>query len=682
MDDDDGQDPWGSRNFGEGCRDMPDLHDKFLERIGLYRKHTAPDASCLFRAVAEQRYDVQLHYDRVRRECVAYMRANRTRFEKDIHWDFELYMDNMLLPKSYGTLLELKALALCHGANVMLYKPYSDGYWVVNEPSHERMWRMFVDRDNHFDTVYTMDYMRTAAYCQAIVYQVLYNNVLCLPDVEYAVEVMLHDEDATLEELEDGGTVAHTGDGRRLPLSRNGADTSCALSYPQLCHFHNPDGFEPIQRFFELYGTVEGCRKYIGEDFPHRTRMQNPLLPDANVSCVRQLLSMGIAPIPYTAAKALDPHIYRNVEFDLWLTMHYEERETRRSMCQSRAKYLKPFRYANAVMLRNQYYTGRSRDSPFVVEEELQQPVVAEETVCMDPPPPQGHDQQFTSHAMSLRPYGERLPPVYRIIVNQAAIVSSPSPAPPDLPALPVFPAPPEAVPMAHLPPGINTLVRFSGSPFVVEDEMVSVVPVCEHQLTTPAISMRPPGEPMYHAVFVDPDGNVSSIFSALPVPPEGVPVPGGGYIFAQLPPTNNISNYLPSAHNTMHLMMVPGGQLINDQCVPNGLPPQQQPEPPFPTTFQPDHIALMTRSMQQLQWQQLHHPQNYLGLSPRSSPLPNPQHEHVTLNPYAPPFCGRPQFLLPGFGDPGYMLNGGEFRPPLMQAYNGSDSSTGPPQQ
>uniref|UniRef100_A0A182NV39 OTU domain-containing protein n=1 Tax=Anopheles dirus TaxID=7168 RepID=A0A182NV39_9DIPT len=369
--DSDEQDPSGYRLSGSGSHDV---NDKFLEQIGLYRKHTAPDASCLFRAVAEQRYDVQLHHDRVRRECVAYMRANRTRFEQDIDRDFELYMESMLQPESHGTLLELKALALCHGANVLLYKPNTDGHWVVNDPSHDRMWRMFVDRNLHFDTIYTMEYMRTAALCQAIVYEVLYKSVLRLPDVDFAVEVMLRGVCGTAEVQDHGETVARAIDGRRLPLCRNVANTSCALSIPQLCHFHNPDGFELVQQYFNVHGTVEGCRKYIGEHFPSRADMQSPLLPVANVSCVQQLLSMGIAPISYTAAKALDPHMYRNTELDSWLATHVEP----------------PFQ-------------GR-KASPVDNTPEPQQPVIVDETVCLDPP--QRQEQQLTTPDMFKPPLG------------------------------------------------------------------------------------------------------------------------------------------------------------------------------------------------------------------------------------------------------------------------------------
>lgn len=47
-------------------------------------------------------------------------------------------------------------------------------------------------------------------------------------------------------------------------------------------------------------------------------RMINATLPEKYISCVRQLLQEGITPFPYKVAKALDPDIYRNIEFDSW----------------------------------------------------------------------------------------------------------------------------------------------------------------------------------------------------------------------------------------------------------------------------------------------------------------------------------------------------------------------------
>lgn len=322
-----GRDPPPDRCFGAGTMQSFEMPDKFLEKIGLYRKNTPLDGTCLFRAVAEQVFDVQLHHDRVRKDCVQYMRANRHVFRKDIQWEFDLYMNNMQLPTTYGTLLELKALAMRYRRNVILYEAYTQGRTMVSgfedhDPlrTDDEPLRLFKNA-NQFDSVYRMEFMKTAALCQSIVYNLLYSSVMHIPDVEYAVERMLHHKERACETYFDGTTpIAVLSDGRRMELTQDAAGTRCMLSNPRLCHFHNQGDFVYIKRFFQQHGVAAGCERYLGDQLvkTERLRMVDPLLYDRALSCVHQLIEMKIMPMPYRIAKALDPNIYRNVEYDVW----------------------------------------------------------------------------------------------------------------------------------------------------------------------------------------------------------------------------------------------------------------------------------------------------------------------------------------------------------------------------
>ncbi|XP_052900758.1 uncharacterized protein LOC128307078 [Anopheles moucheti] len=314
------------RSFGFGCRESPDIYNKFLEELGYYRKHAATDSTSLFRVISELQYDIQLYHQKVRLECVKFMRRNRGIFVKDIKYAYESYVNNLLRPRTYGGMVELKALALRYRANIFLFEPLTEGKWFVYNPKYKVTWRLFVGRDNHFDAVYPLETIKVAAECQAIVYQLLYTKVLGLPDVEYSVERMLHDpEDKFFRYATqtDGTTTAITPDGLHMQLSKP-EDTNCVLMYPHLCHFHNEHYFFIIRDYFEQYGLEEGCRAYIGDYLQDRRNKPNPLLTDSKSSCVRQLLALGITPFPYKVAKALDPCIYRNVEYDVWQEMRTE----------------------------------------------------------------------------------------------------------------------------------------------------------------------------------------------------------------------------------------------------------------------------------------------------------------------------------------------------------------------
>lgn len=47
-------------------------------------------------------------------------------------------------------------------------------------------------------------------------------------------------------------------------------------------------------------------------------QLDNVCVHCLNVNSAKDLLDNGITPFPYKVAKALDPDIYRNIEFDAW----------------------------------------------------------------------------------------------------------------------------------------------------------------------------------------------------------------------------------------------------------------------------------------------------------------------------------------------------------------------------
>lgn len=55
--------------------------DRWLDEMGFFRKHTARDASCLFRAVSENIFNTQRYYHKVRYDCINFMASNRHLFE-------------------------------------------------------------------------------------------------------------------------------------------------------------------------------------------------------------------------------------------------------------------------------------------------------------------------------------------------------------------------------------------------------------------------------------------------------------------------------------------------------------------------------------------------------------------------------------------------------------------------
>ncbi|EDX02243.1 protein ovarian tumor locus isoform X1 [Drosophila yakuba] len=318
------------RPITSGSRQAPDPYDQYLESRGLYRKHTARDASSLFRVIAEQMYDTQmLHYE-IRLECVRFMTLKRRIFEKDIPGDFDSYMQDMSKPKTYGTMTELRAMSCLYRRNVILYEPYNMGTSVIFNRRYPENFRVFFNNENHFDSVYKVKYIETAAICQSIAFKLLYQKLFKLPDVSFAVEIMLHPHSFNWDRFDmvfdDKGYMVRIqcSDGRVFTLDLPG-NTNCILENYRLCNFHSTNGNQSN-------ANRKGGRREIKnqEDRKpsgstnHEPNDQLPMCPNRMESCVRQLLDDGITPFPYKVAKSMDPYMYRNIEFDCWNDMRKE----------------------------------------------------------------------------------------------------------------------------------------------------------------------------------------------------------------------------------------------------------------------------------------------------------------------------------------------------------------------
>ncbi|XP_043063501.1 protein ovarian tumor locus isoform X2 [Drosophila ficusphila] len=312
------------RPITSGSRQAPDPYDQYLESRGLYRKHTARDASSLFRVIAEQMYDTQmLHYE-IRLECVRFMTLKRRIFEKDIPGDFDTYMQDMSKPKTYGTMTELRAMSCLYRRNVILYEPYNMGTSVIFNRHYPENFRVFFNNENHFDSVYKVGYIENAAICQSIAFKLLYQKLFKLPDVSFAVEVMLHphcfDWNKFDVQFDEKGymTRIQCSDGRvfNLDLPEN---TNCILENFMLCNFHSANGNQSINsRKGGRRDSKQHEDRKPGGSNGHEPNEQLPMCPKRLESCVRQLLDDGITPFPYKVAKSMDTFMYRNIEFDCW----------------------------------------------------------------------------------------------------------------------------------------------------------------------------------------------------------------------------------------------------------------------------------------------------------------------------------------------------------------------------
>uniref|UniRef100_A0A1B6CDN7 OTU domain-containing protein n=1 Tax=Clastoptera arizonana TaxID=38151 RepID=A0A1B6CDN7_9HEMI len=235
-----------------------DQMDLWLDTQGFYRKHTARDGSCLFRAVSEQMFLTQVFHLEVRRRCAEFVLRNSIVFEKSINnCTVKEYTEKIKNPHEWGGKLEIEAMSLMYRKDFIIYQEIGQSPENFTNHGYKDTILLCFSQERHYDSVYTKQHINNAAFCQSIVYDLLYKGVFELQEVDYAVNKMLRDKSARFQHQRDASSFLATGFALRLEMR------------------------------------------------------------DSVVN-VKDLLNVGITPFPYKVAKSLDPDIYRNVEYDTW----------------------------------------------------------------------------------------------------------------------------------------------------------------------------------------------------------------------------------------------------------------------------------------------------------------------------------------------------------------------------
>ncbi|XP_051733481.1 putative bifunctional UDP-N-acetylglucosamine transferase and deubiquitinase ALG13 isoform X9 [Ctenopharyngodon idella] len=249
--------------------------DEYLASIGLYRKMMARDASCLFRAVSEQLYYTQNYHHRIRKRCVNFMRANRCNFEPFVQGSFEKYLERLEDPTETTGQVEIKALSLVYRRCFVIYRYPGKPPTEIAEEDNLPKILLCCSNNGHYDIVYPKNYPMDAAVCQALLYELLYSRVLGVEEEELQM---------ALEGFKGGG--------RRYRNSQSMCSEDAGYDTPE----------DRPQR--EEWETSGHCRS---ED---KSR--------AGAEDQKATEGSGKLVLPYKVLKALEPELYRNVEFDVW----------------------------------------------------------------------------------------------------------------------------------------------------------------------------------------------------------------------------------------------------------------------------------------------------------------------------------------------------------------------------
>ncbi|XP_001636546.2 uncharacterized protein LOC5516416 [Nematostella vectensis] len=151
--------------------------DDYLAKRNLYRKPIAKDGSCLFRAVSEQVYNCQARHLDVRRDCIQFMSRNREQFEEFVEGPFDHHLHQLQNPKEWAGQVEITAIAMMYKKDFVVYQDINSAPTKVTDYGFKDKILLCYSNGNHYDAVYPAKYKKDAAFCQSLVYELLYNNV-------------------------------------------------------------------------------------------------------------------------------------------------------------------------------------------------------------------------------------------------------------------------------------------------------------------------------------------------------------------------------------------------------------------------------------------------------------------------------------------------------------------------
>ncbi|XP_045769860.1 putative bifunctional UDP-N-acetylglucosamine transferase and deubiquitinase ALG13 isoform X2 [Maniola jurtina] len=318
------------------CRGTWKIHkrssepDRWLDEMGFFRKHTARDASCLFRAVSENIYNTQRYFHKVRMDCVQFMATHRHLFEGSLNCPFQNYLKEMSNPSEWGGLIEISAMSHLYRRDFVIFEANKGPQTTICNGYKDTIYLFHLSDTKHFDVVHTKEFINASSFCQllstannALVYEVLYDGVYQLKDLPYAVEKMLHDNvpshhveyfmsenvERRKKQKERSKIFIETLNEKDKDSNNNALALKCK---------HHMEDVEKASLFKESLSILVFNRSLI--------HLENVCMNCLNVNSAKDLLDNGITPFPYKVAKALDPDIYRNIEFDAWIELRRELR--------------------------------------------------------------------------------------------------------------------------------------------------------------------------------------------------------------------------------------------------------------------------------------------------------------------------------------------------------------------
>lgn len=166
--------------------------DELLESIGLMRHVVPRDGNSLFRCISQCVFLTQSCYMIVRRHLLQFSTLQIKEFNQLTQLSVSKYEKKITDTKLDGDLLDMHIAAKLYNISIAFYvdaHPFMP--FIIETPNSIKTLNICLNYEGSYDLVFLKETVVNISLCQAIVYEMLYNNVFRLSGVDFAVKEML-----------------------------------------------------------------------------------------------------------------------------------------------------------------------------------------------------------------------------------------------------------------------------------------------------------------------------------------------------------------------------------------------------------------------------------------------------------------------------------------------------------
>lgn len=192
------------RNRSKSKRTVTPKIDELLDSIGFMRHVVPKDGCSLFRCISQCVFLTQSCHMTVRQHLLQFSTLQIKEFNQMTQLSVSKYAKKITDTKLDGELLDMRIAAKFYKINIFFYvdaNPFIP--LIVETPNAVKTLNICLNFEGTYDLVFLKESVANVSFCQAIVYEMLYNNVFKLSGVEFAVREMLFERNLPVSRLND-----------------------------------------------------------------------------------------------------------------------------------------------------------------------------------------------------------------------------------------------------------------------------------------------------------------------------------------------------------------------------------------------------------------------------------------------------------------------------------------------